>query len=189
MTITLKASGTADFLAALPRVTGIHAPESAFMIAFDGKRTMGSARIDLPEMNAGWEDDVKDLHVMQWLGTFAELGERFGRVAVVFYTDDVLTDTPDDNRYVQLAAMLALRLRRIGVKIVDTCVVGADGWVGLLAEKLELRSLSEITESNLHEAGQQLPSIEEWRESHPGHTTNTREQMLAMVEEQLQPVS
>lgn len=123
----LRCQNTADFLAALPFLTGFVATDSLFIIAFQGKRAGPVLRIDLPSAQAPTElstftDAVADLLSTSGFGA--------GRPAVVIHTTARFSEcqAPPWRR---LAHMLERRCRRRGFGFRELACVAADGWVSL----------------------------------------------------------
>lgn len=129
----LRATSSADFLAALPRLTGMRAPESLFLVLFDGNRTIGSARIDLPQLepleNPGDE-------IAAWLRTVAEIALKGDAVAVVVKTDALLSKQPVSSPHGALTGVLADVLHAAGCSVRDALAVGSDGWASCVGTNL-----------------------------------------------------
>lgn len=51
--VVLKCRGTADFIAALPHMTGFTASDSVFLVIFTGNRATRALRVDLPDEEGG----------------------------------------------------------------------------------------------------------------------------------------
>lgn len=178
----LKATSSADFLAALPRLTGMNAPESLFVVLFDGKRTLGAARIDLPE-DLAKQLDSPGPGLAAWLRAVAEIALRGDAVAVVVQTDAELSSQPLTSPHGTLTGVLADVLHEAGVSVRDALAVGSDGWATFAgADSPELRSLDEITSSPLHDPGFEPQSVEDWRAEHPGRTAEEPEEINELAD-------
>lgn len=175
----LKATSSADFLAALPRLTGMTAPESLFVVLFEGSRTLGSARIDLPPLeqleNPGDE-------IAAWLRTVAEIALKGDAAAIVVQTDAELSKQPVSSPHGALTGVLADVLHAAGCSVRDALVVGSDGWASFVGTNFpQLHSLDEITGSTLHDPEHELLTVDEWRTQHPGRTTEDPEEIASMA--------
>lgn len=180
----LRATSSADFLAALPRLTGMSAPESCFVVMFDGKRTTGTARIDLPE-RLEEQLGTPGPELAAWIRQVAELAIRsLGPVAVVIDTASLLTEQPAASPHGVLTAILAELLQTGDVPLRDALVVGPDGWAsfgGDGADQPELHSLDEIGASPLHDPAHRPLPVDEWRAEHPGQTAEGPEAIEALA--------
>ncbi|MBL3698992.1 DUF4192 family protein [Leucobacter luti] len=178
----LRATSSADFLAALPRLTGMSAPESCFVVMFDGKRTTGTVRIDLPER---LEDQLgtPGPELEAWIRQVAELAIRsLGPVAVVIDTASLLTEQPAASPHGVLTAILNDVLQAGDVPVRDALVVGSDGWTSFMGtDQPELRSLDEIGASLLHDPSFVPAQLDEWRAEHPGRTAEGPEAIEALA--------
>lgn len=178
----LRATGSADLLAALPRLTGMTAPESCFIVLFDGKRTMGTARIDLPERLAD-QLGSPGPELETWIRQVAELAIRsLGPLVVVVDTASLLTEQPEASPHGVLTAILSDVLQAGGAPVRDALVVGSDGWVSFMgSDQPELRPLDEISASLLHDPSLVPAQLDEWRAEHPGRTADDPEAIEALA--------
>lgn len=177
----LRATSSADFLAALPRLTGMTAPESLFVVLFEGSRRLGSARIDLPQELEKQLKSPGD-EIAAWLRTVAEIALKGDAVAVVVGTEAVLSRQPVSSPHGALAGILADVLHAAGASVRDALAVGSDGWARFVGTNFpELHSLDEITGSTLHDPEHELLSVDEWRAQHPGRTTEDPEEIASMA--------
>ncbi len=175
----LKATSSADFLAALPRLTGMTAPESLFVVLFEGSRTLGSARIDLPpaEQMADPGDEIA-----AWLRAVAEIALKGDAAAIVVQTDAELSKQPVSSPHGALTGVLADVLHAAGCSVRDALAVGSDGWASFVGTNFpQLHSLDEITGSTLHDPEHELLTVDEWRTQHPGRTTEDPEEIASMA--------
>lgn len=175
----LKATSSADFLAALPRLTGMTAPESLFLVLFDGSRTLGSARIDLPPAEQMADPGPE---ISAWVRTVVEIAQKSDAVAVVVQTDVALPESPMSSTYGALTGALANSLRAAGCSVRDALVVASNGWASFVGTSFpELHSLDEITSSPLYDPNFEPITLEDWRTQHPGKTADDPEQIEAMA--------
>ncbi|WP_125098680.1 DUF4192 family protein [Leucobacter chromiireducens] len=180
----LRAASSADFLAALPRLTGMSAPESCFVVMFDGKRTQGAARIDLPE-RLEEQLGTPGPELEAWIRQVAELAIRsLGPVVVVIDTASLLTEQPAASPHGVLTAILNDVLQAGDVPVRDALVVGSDGWASFMddsRDQPELHSLDEIGASPLHDPEHRPLPVHEWRAEHPGQTAEGAEVIEAFA--------
>jgi hypothetical protein len=175
----LRATSSADFLAALPRLTGMSAPESCFVVLFDGKRTLGAARIDLPPLE---QLERPGDEIAAWLRQVAEIALKGDAVAVVVQTEAQLSKQPVSSPHGTLTGVLAYVLHTAGASVRDALVVASDGWASFVGTNFpELRSLDEITSSALHDPDYEPLGIEAWRAQHPGRTAEDPNEITNMA--------
>lgn len=175
----LRAKSSADFLAALPRLTGMRAPESLFVVLFDGARTTGSARIDLPPLR---QLKRPGHEIAAWLRQVAEIALKGDAVAVVVQTDQLLSKQPVSSPHGALTGVLVDVLQTTGVTVRDALVVASDGWASFVGTNFpELHSLDEITSSTLHDPDHEPLTVDQWRAEHPGQTTEDPEEIASMA--------
>lgn len=141
----LRCSGTADFLAALPALTGFTAENSLFAVLFSGRRANRAIRFDLP--------DPGDTGAVERLldgvsGLLRTTGA--GREGPAF----VITSTRSFSEaggppWRELARRLRRRMRQEGWALRDLAVIAPDGWAGLMGrgDSGRRRPLSEISAS------------------------------------------
>lgn len=176
----LRATTSADFLAALPRLTGMRAPESLVVVLFARNRTLGAARLDLPPL-AHLESPGAE--IAAWLRAVAEIALRGEAAAVVVQTGAELTERPMTSPHGRLTAVLADVLHEAGVSLRDALAVGSDGWAGFVGTDFpELRPLTEIKGSPLHDPSFAPLGVDEWREQHPGRTAEGPEQISELAD-------
>lgn len=182
----LRATSSADFLAALPRLTGMSAPESCFLVMFGSgersKRTIGTARIDLPERLAE-QLGSPGPELEAWTRQVAEIAAMSGGpVAVVIDTASPLTEQPAASPYGLLTAILNDVLQAGGAPVRDALVVGSDGWTSFMgSDQPELHSLDEIGASLLHDPSFVPAQLDEWRAEHPGRTAEGPDAIAALA--------
>lgn len=182
----LRAAGSADFLAALPRLTGMRAPDSAYVVFFgvgeDSSRTLGAARIDLPSdaqlsdlsASAGWAEQVAGI---------AHQAPGAGSVVIVIDTEQNLTELPASSPAGFMSMLLIGAAEDANIEFRDLLAQAPDGWAEmLLGRRAELRALDEITSSALHDPMAQQQSLEEWRAQHPDQTSEDPKEILHLAE-------
>lgn len=143
----VRCASSADFLAALPQLTGFTADDSVFVVLFTGKRAENAIRFDLPA-----DDDPREtltlLDVMSDIvgRTATALGDTSPAVVITSSRSFAECGGAPSRAF---ARQLKRRLARDGLRLRDLCCVGSDAWVSLLdpgAPRLG-RPLSEIRES------------------------------------------
>lgn len=184
----LRAVSGADFLAALPRLTGMDAPESCYIVRFgsgaQSRQATGTARIDLPEKLG---DQIASAfpgpELENWLRYATEIATRGVKtVVVVMQTESPLTDQPAVSPHGTLTAVVADILQAMEIDVIDALVVGADGWASFATNDApELCSLDEITSSRLYSPDHVALSIDEWRAQHPGQTAEDPSEIDELV--------
>ena len=146
----IRCGGSADFLAALPHVTGFTASDSVFLVGFAGSRSGTVVRTDLPPN----EEPRETLALLDLASDLArDLSASHGSPAAlaIVITSSAAFTADGSPPWLRLARRLERRLRRDGAEIRDLCVVAADGWSSLLDPRASpaARPLSEITESSV----------------------------------------
>lgn len=126
MTTIVKAAGAAEFLSLVPRMLGFVPSRSLVLIPFDGSRSLGAMRFDLP----GDESDATDRVAATVVGMVCRLPDA-DAVAAVAYTDGRFAD---DERmpHSELLEALQRRADACGLRITDALCVAADGWGSFL---------------------------------------------------------
>lgn len=160
----LKCHGTADFLAALPRLVGYTATDSIFVVFFSGSRASQAMRLDLPP-------DDAPRHVAPLLdfisATLRGLGDEFRSSPAVAITCTRTFAEADGPPWRVLARRIERRLRRDGVYLRELCCRAPDGWISYLDPTAPVggRPLSEIAESPIAlEAGANAPAVRDLSE-------------------------
>lgn len=172
----LRASGGADLLAALPRLTGLLAPDSLFVVFLQEGRTTGTARIDLPAREQ-LDDSPFLLDWVSQVGSIVDASD--GAVLVIDSASFPVGDLGELDVSVPrgLASMLRLEASTRGPKLLDVLAKGPDGWARLAGEEsgTGLRPLDEIAASPLHDPGFVPQDLASWREDHPDQSAETAE--------------
>ena len=141
----LRCESTADFLAALPFVTGFTDGNSLFVVLFLGRRAGDVLRVDLPPQG----DERVGRFLEGLVSLIRDTGAGAGSPAFVFMTSQRF-DEQQTVPCIGLARRLQRRLRDEGWTPRELAVVAADGWCGLLADgPLRARPLSEISQHPL----------------------------------------
>lgn len=126
----VKAAGPGDFLAIVPALLGFTPRNSAVLVPFNGSRTIGAMRVDLPP--AASTDEV----AATLIGYICRVQSVTG-VAVVLYTDaDAASVRP-------LGDLIVKRADQCGLEVIDGLYVATEGWGRLRSEDAP-RSLDEI---------------------------------------------
>lgn len=144
MTETIKASTSADFLAMVPALAGYTARNSVVVVAFEGKRTCGVFRVDLPD-----RDRTADHRacISAALGILTRL-RRATRVIPVIYTEQSFEGS-QGIPHLEFGRALSKRIHDSGYAVPDIFCVAVDGWASYLDPDYprEGHSLSEIEAS------------------------------------------
>lgn len=150
----LRCSGTADFLAALPFLTGFTARDSLFLVLFEGRRAGRAIRLDLPE-----SDGPCDTAAL--LDAICALMHRSGAGAhgpALVITCERTFAEADGAPWRRLATRIERRFAREGWWLRELACVAPDGWVAYRDPRAPRlgRPLSEIKSSPVHAAGSAL---------------------------------
>lgn len=153
----LTCQSTADFLAALPQLTGFTAHNSAFVVFFAGRRSHRAMRIDLPENDTPatvepWLDFISEAVAFDHEQRGISAGGRSSgdaAPAIVFATDDTFASADGQLPRLRLAKRLERRLRREGVAPRELCCIAPDSWGSYLDPSGARHPLSDITNSDL----------------------------------------
>lgn len=182
----LRAASGADFLAALPRLTGMRAPDSAYVVLFgtgeDAKRTLGAARIDLPG-----DVQLDDLaSAASWAAQVVGVARHVpsaGSAVIVIDAEQELTESPADSPAGFMSLLLFGAAEEAGLELRDLLAQAPDGWAEmLLGRRARLRDLGEIAASALHDPTAQTQGLDEWRAQHPGQTFEDPDEVRLFAE-------
>lgn len=142
----LRCNSTADFLAALPQLTGFTATNSLFIVLFSGSRAHNAIRCDLTES----EDPTDSAPLLDFL---CEAVHRLGETpaadaapAVVISSAQTFAECADIP-WRRLAKRIERRLRRERIGVRELCCLAPDGWASYLAGNDRRHALSEISDS------------------------------------------
>lgn len=144
----LKCQSTADFLAALPQLTGFTARHSIFVVFFAGKHAGQVLRVDLPET----ENPSDSIELLDFIcDSLHDLGSVHGTVsapAIVISSEQTFAEAGGPP-WRRLARRLERRLRREGIRPRELCCIAPDGWISYLDPLAPTagRPLSEVEES------------------------------------------
>jgi hypothetical protein len=141
MTTIYRAAGAADFLALVPRLLGYRASRSIVLIPFDGNRTLGALRMDLPREPQSPEIERLASTAM---GLVCKVSHT-DAVAVIVYADGRCADA-DGLPHDAVARALRAQADMCGLRVSEALCVAADGWGSYLdpACPASGRPLSEI---------------------------------------------
>lgn len=122
----VRCTTTADFLAALPRLTGFSSTNSLFVVFFSGKRATGSMRVTLPAADAG-----PSMH--DFVHTVADLVRRARQAhgrdePALVISSSVSFAEAGRTPWRSLALHLESRLERDGIGVRALCCIAPDGW-------------------------------------------------------------
>lgn len=120
MTTIVKAADAASFLSLVPRMLGYRPSRSLVMVPFDGTRSIGAMRFDLPDATA----DV-DRFAATVVGLVCRLPDADAVAAAVF------TDAPFDGGgmpHPDLFEALERRVDESGLRMGEALCLAADGW-------------------------------------------------------------
>lgn len=123
MTTIIRAAGAADFLALVPRLLGYLPTRSLVLIPFDGNRTLGALRLDLP-------GDLDPLDLDRTCSTVMGMVCKVSHtdaVALIAYTDETFTAT-GGLPHAEVARSLLAHADRCGLRASEALCVAADGW-------------------------------------------------------------
>lgn len=139
----LHCSSTADFLAALPFLTGFTADESLFLVMFAGKRSTQSVRIDLPR-----RPDEHAVVIDALCTLLREFGAASDRPAIVITTRESFAESRG-TPWRRFARAIDRRFTREGWHLRELAIVARDGWGSVFDPDTPRggRSLDEISAS------------------------------------------
>ncbi|QIM17122.1 DUF4192 family protein [Leucobacter insecticola] len=145
----LRCDTTADFLAALPQLTGFTAENSLFVVFFSGAHSGDAVRIDLPESDApraaaSLLDFI--VEVMRDMGA-----DHAGCEPAIAITSSETFREHGGPPRLRLAKRIERRVRMERMGLRELCVLAADGWASYLDPSTPPggRPLSDIEESAL----------------------------------------
>ncbi len=140
MTTVLRATDPAGLLALVPSLAGFTPSESLVLLPFQGNRTRGAMRIDLPATSVPLTDYAKGA-----LGVLARVPHA-DAVTIVVYTGASPTEGSGTPRLPHADLIRSLRAEAAarGLPIIDALCVTPAGWADYSAAPPRLRPLSEI---------------------------------------------
>lgn len=118
MTTIIRAGSSAEFLSLVPHLAGYVPQRSVVLVPFQGTRTAGLLRFDLPPREP-------DAFAATAVGTVCRLPAVDG-IALVVYSDE--PTAADALPHGALAARLRERADACGLVLGESLVVGPDGW-------------------------------------------------------------
>ena len=128
MTTIIRARAAHDFLALIPTLVGYRPSRSLLCVAFEGNRTAGVFRHDLPR-----GERARDSLVEALVGTLCRM-VHVDAVVPIAYTEARFGDGGLPER--ALLEGVVCRAEEAGFLVRDALSVGADGWGSLLDEEL-----------------------------------------------------
>lgn len=155
MTPTIvRAADAAQFLSFVPRMLGYRPARSLVLIPFQGSRSIGGMRFDLPDDDPDGVERVASTVI----GMACRLPEADG-VAIVVYSEASFSDA-GGMPHRELADALDRRADACGLRLTDALCVAADGWGSYLDPECppEGRPLDEVAVAG---AGLDLPEAPE----------------------------
>lgn len=183
----LRASSDADLIAAIPRLTGINAPESCFIVCFsttNGKsRTQGSMRVDLPDdLERHVDDNTQELN--DWLVGITQLALNVDRAVIYIQTDAKLSKHPEESPQGNVALQLTKMMSLTEKPLLNTLVSGADGWTSFAngTERPDLNWHEDAEASELHDPSLELTPLDEWRAQNPGRSASGPQEIATLTE-------
>ncbi|MFP1601205.1 DUF4192 family protein [Microbacterium sp. 2216-1] len=140
MTTIIHATHPAEFLGLVPALAGFTPRQSLVLLPFQGSRTRGAMRIDLPVDGAD-ADDFAHAALQALLQV-----QNVDATALVAYTDSPAQSVPDGMLLPHLATVEAVLdiATQAGLRIVEALCVTPDGWSDYLAEDPALHPLDSI---------------------------------------------
>lgn len=125
MTTTVKAASAAEFLSLVPRMLGFRPSDSLVLIPFDGSRSLGAMRVDLPRRDV---DDPPALEgaASTLLGMMCRVPHADG-FAMVVYTEVRFADE-GEAPHRRLIQALERHADSCGVRVTDALCVAPDAW-------------------------------------------------------------
>lgn len=140
MSTVIHATEAAELLGIVPALAGFTPRRSIVMLPFQGARTNGAMRVDLPQPDAAPESFAKAaLHaLLQVSGIDA--------TTIIVYTDNPPQSVPDGILLPHLSVAEALidLSGQAGLRVVNALCVTPDGWSDYLEEDPAIRSLDDI---------------------------------------------
>ena len=143
MTVIMKATGPADLLSLFPALLGFPPQNSVVLLAFRGKRTCGTLRVDLPSPQ---HPEVFARMALGAIGTVCKIPGADG-VAFGVFTPDAFGSSASVPRH-DFADVLLDRIADSGLDMKDALCRGSDGWGSYLDNDVPNggRSLSELND-------------------------------------------
>ena len=127
----IKVRTSAEVLAVAPYMLGYQPQQSVVFVLFDGKRTCGALRLDLPT-------DTSPVTFKRFanfaLGTVAKV-RGVAAIAPMIFTEATFGD---DSRipHTELMDVLRRRIRHMGFEVRDALCLAGDGWASYLAPSI-----------------------------------------------------
>ena len=160
MQTVIRASDSADFLAVVPHLAGFRPRDSLAVVLFDGKRSLGVMRLDLPHGG-----DIPRIAATM-IGMMCRV-ERADAVVFVTYTDDPLRTADGVLAQQDLLDALLDRAHACGLWVKDALCVAQDAWGSYVDASMGARALTEIDDRARQTP---LPAVPEGADQHTGTT-------------------
>lgn len=149
----LRCKSTAEFLAALPFVTGFTDENSLFVVLFHGTRAGEVLRFELPQDQTRATTEPL-LHAIE--SVLGETGAGAAGPAIVLTTSQGF-GTGSAAPWTRLARRVERRFRSRGWRVRELAIVASDGWCTLLGPSQSVRrSRDEIHDSPIAERAREL---------------------------------
>jgi hypothetical protein len=164
MTTIIRAAGPARFLSLVPHLLGFAPSRSLVLVPFEGRRSIGAMRFDLPD---GAEDDEIDRMAATCVGMVCRLADADAVALVVYGGEAVrpLGALPHE----QLVRAVTRRADACGLELRDALCVAVDAWASYLDPTVPptLHDLAELIDdadgpplaSGDQRAGSELPEV------------------------------
>ena len=125
MTSLIRAANAADFIALIPHLAGYRPTQSLVLVPFEGNRTMGIMRVDLPR-----DADADELArcAATFIGLVCKLPEADGLTPVVFTDDAFLDSQTGDIAHAALVHAVRDRADACGLVVKDALCLAADAF-------------------------------------------------------------
>lgn len=149
MSTIITAADAAEFLALVPRLAGFRPVRSVAIVPFQGRRTLGVLRADLPGDDADADSVAATLVGMVCKVRHADA------LAIVVYTDAAFSGVGADDggpAHGRLAQALTRAADVCGLRVAEALCVAADGWGSYLdAAQGAPRPLDELDDTSIDE--------------------------------------
>ncbi|MEJ1154429.1 DUF4192 family protein [Microbacterium marmarense] len=191
MTTIVKAANAAQFLSLVPHLLGFTPSRSLVLVPFDGDRSLGAMRFDLPAASPDAPPDTIDRIASTVIGMVCRLPAATA-IAAVAYTDAAFgagAALPHQD----LLRALERRADSCGLRITDMICVASDAWGSLFDSERpgEARPLAEINPHLDAEvgpapvgnqtAGADLPPVDSAQQEHVAEAIVSLKHLVALL--------